>query len=287
MKNKKYILSFTASVLVHILVFSQSENIIPQNSILYKFSTPIPGKYASNKGALSSLQIFTNQQSNIFNEIRYDVFHADVRYNKSQFTLFGERKQEGKYIRYTNLYSGYGVHIQLNNSYYLSGEINAGLVSASFGEPTTTDYGSDINLDFRTFVRYYSTNNYLEFGLGHINTPELKPVQYIIENRFTYNFLYIHKINTVNTFNGKGMLYYNFEDKIHELSIGALIEYKKFIGLGVIIQSKGDLLFTAELNIETKHVPLELIIGYEVQSLLSQKIETTDMFEIGMNINFN
>jgi type IX secretion system PorP/SprF family membrane protein len=113
-----------------------------------------------------------------FNQIRTAIFDADIKipHNQSKsilgVTFINDR--EGQLLRYTRAALRYGVHIPLNEKWYMSGGASLGFVNLSIDQTVSSGSISSFAPDIALGLAVYSDKTWIGFSSGQISNASLQ-----------------------------------------------------------------------------------------------------------------
>jgi len=113
-----------------------------------------------------------------FNQIRTAVFDADIKVQHSQSkSIFGItfiNDREGQLLRYSRASLRYGVHIPLNDTWYMSGGASVGFINLSIDQTVSSGSISSFAPDIALGLAVYSDKTWFGFSSGQISNSSLQ-----------------------------------------------------------------------------------------------------------------
>ena len=113
-----------------------------------------------------------------FNQIRTAVFDADIKLQHNQSkSIFGVtfiNDREGQLLRYSRASLRYGVHIPLNEKWYMSGGASVGFVNLSIDQTVSSGSISSFAPDLTLGLAVYSDKTWIGFSSSQISNSSLQ-----------------------------------------------------------------------------------------------------------------
>ena len=113
-----------------------------------------------------------------FNQIRTAVFDADIKVShnqsKSIFGLTFINDREGPLLRYSRAALRYGVHIPLNEKWYMSGGASVGFINLSIDQTVSSGSISSFAPDIALGLAVYSDKIWIGFSSSQISNASLQ-----------------------------------------------------------------------------------------------------------------